>query len=153
MYDCLVPIVPYWNWNKDNEELRDLLNYVPIVPYWNWNWIPALFASGEFGSNRTLLELKYWWCLDVWRRPEFQSYLTGIEIWQHRANPRYQLRSNRTLLELKYARINQQQLLIFSSNRTLLELKYPQRRGNNRQYPRSNRTLLELKYVRLRKMS
>ena len=101
-----VPIVPYWNWNKEATRWREMPNssnrtllelkfqtaihalcdsLVPIAPYWNWNLL--IFDEGDklAGSNRTILELKWRTKMVKINSHLFQSYLTGIKIpWESR---------------------------------------------------------------------
>ena len=76
--------------------------YVLIVPLWNWNIEDVYPAFSSLSSNRTFMELKFYYILMV-----FETCKS----------------SNRTFMELKWSETTSDGETVVSSNRTFMELK------------------------------
>ena len=54
-----VLIAPLWNWNVSDWQPSQPDVRVLIAPLWNWNVVRQRYATAEYSSNRTFMELKF----------------------------------------------------------------------------------------------
>ena len=81
----ILPIEPYWNWNRIIRRDCCVSWYLPIEPYWNWNWFYGVSYGLAIPPNRTILELKQI-AYAAWELTCRSPNRTILELKQHSKN-------------------------------------------------------------------
>ena len=140
---------------------------VLIVPLWNWNSDYMPFWTAQACSNRTFMELKCGFIVDVlvisnvlivplwnWNTTKQTNAPDSVPVlivplwnWNITGNTKNWVfpRSNRTFMELKCRLFDDDETFQPGSNRTFMELKWVGNGEGTDGAESSNRTFMELK--------